>query len=520
MTQVRPSRRAPPPTQPIRTFPRLWSRPAGPSLARLSAPALSVAIAIAVWTSWLYLHVWRRHDRFGTFDNDLGFHAQYVWQLSHGRNFSSILGLPAFGHNATFGYFLLAPFAWLGGGPQFMNFAQTLAVGLGAVPVYVLAKRRLESSWLPAILAVAYLLHPVVTGNVWETFHPETMAMTPLLAGVAAAEHSRWRQYALFLALAIVWKTDVALFIAMLGIRVARRHHKKVGLATLGLASLWFVVCISVVIPHYSGGGTVFGPLYGELGDTPFDVASSTVRDPGAVAERVIDNEPHRYARDLLVPYAFAPVLAPGTLALAAPQAAINLLAEPEFTRDPVDNPHYQALPAVALTLALLDAAARVKRRRPDNIAALVGAVAVCVVAAAIAWSALPNGVKRQHFWSEDGDPLRADRLAALAHVRNQEPTSATYQFVPHLTRRQDIYSFPNPWMKVFYGVENTPLPDPAVVEFLVIDRTLLDETKAELFDCIVTSRSFRRIYVGESGQIEVWQRIADRIADRACQRT
>src|SRR4029453_7518480 len=127
----------------------------------------------------------------------------------------------------------------------------------------------------------------------------------------------------------------------------------RIGLETLALAALWFVAMVSVVIPHYSGGGTVFGPLYGDLGDTPFEVAQTGLAHPSQVTDRVVENRPHRYFRDLLAPYGFVPVLAPGTMALAAPQFAINLLALPKFTRDPFDNPHYQALPIVAITLAL-----------------------------------------------------------------------------------------------------------------------------------------------------------------------
>ena len=115
--------------------------------AFLDAPFATLLVAITVWVGWLGLHVWRRHDRFSTFDNDLGFHTQFVWLISHGKWFSSILGLPAFGHNATFGYFLLAPFSWLGGGAQFLDLTQTLAIGLGAVPVYLIARDRLGRPW-------------------------------------------------------------------------------------------------------------------------------------------------------------------------------------------------------------------------------------------------------------------------------------------------------------------------------------------------------------------------------------
>ncbi|MEO5837286.1 MAG: DUF2079 domain-containing protein [Acidimicrobiales bacterium] len=493
-------------------------RPAA-RIRAIDAPAITVLAGIVVWIAWMYLNVWRRHDRYGTFDNDLGFHSQYVWLLSHGKSFSSILGLPVFGHNATFGYFLFIPFARLGAGPQFLDFAQTVAVALGAWPVFRLAHRRLDSRWACATLAGVYLLHPVVVGNVWETFHPEAMAMAPLLAAVLAAEEGKWRRYAVLILFAMLWKTDVALFVMMLGLRVRRRHDLRKGVYTFAAGALWFTVCVSLLIPHYSGGGTVFGPLYGDLGDTPFEVAQTGLSHPTEVTERIVDNRPHQYFRDLLVPYGFVPVLAPGTLALGAPQFAINMLALPTFTRDPFDNPHYQALPVVALTLALLDAVARIRKRWPAYLDVVIGAVAVLAITFAIAWSALSNGVRRVHFWNEDGDVLRPDKDAAMALVGPGDPVSATYLFVPHLTRRDYVYSFPNPWMKVFYGVEKTELLDPARVQWLAVDTTLLNDDFNAVYDCIIESGAFEFRQRSDDRTIEVWERRPGRTDDRACQR-
>ena len=141
-----------------------------------------VAVAIILWVGFLYLDVWRRHDRFGTFDNDLGFHTQYVWLLARGKVFSTILGLPAFGHNATFGYFLFAPFSWIGlGGPQFLDFVQAVVVARRGPRVCAGPPPAWLRMGADGARTRVYLLHPVVQGNVWETFHPEAMAMTPLL---------------------------------------------------------------------------------------------------------------------------------------------------------------------------------------------------------------------------------------------------------------------------------------------------------------------------------------------------
>ena len=489
--------------------------------ASLDAPFAALLVTITVWVAWLGLHVWRRHDRFSTFDNDLGFHTQFVWLISRGKWFSTILGLPAFGHNATFGYFLLAPFTWLGAGPQFLDLTQTLAIGLGAIPVYLIARDRLGRPWPAVALGIAWLLHPVVVGNVWETFHPEAMAMTPLLGAYCAAVRGRWTWYGVFLGLALIWKSDVSLFVLMLGVLVAWRWNRRAGLATIGVAAIWFVAVVMVMIPRFSGGGTVFGPLYGDLGDSPTAVMSTAVHHPTAILRRLGSTDPERYARDLLAPYAFVPVLGLPALALGAPQYLVSLLSDQPFTHDPFDNPHYQALSAVALTLGLIEGLVFLRRRRVALLNGAVGTVVALSLACSTAWAPVPWGVRWDHYWQHDGSTSRADKLEALQVIGPDASVSAQYLLVSHLAQRERVYSFPNPWRNVFYGVQGTKEPNPSVVRYLVVDHTNMNDSDKRDFECIVASGAFRTIFNRQSG-IHLLERSTwperSRPADLKCQ--
>jgi hypothetical protein len=73
--------------------------------------------------------------------------------------------------------------------------------------------------------------------------------------------------------------------------------------------------------------------------------------------------------------------------------------------------------------------------------------------------------------------------------------------------------------MKIFYGVEKTPLPDPARVEWLAIDTTLLNDEFRIVYACIIDSGSFALRQQSDDHTIEVWQRVPGRTDDRACQR-
>jgi uncharacterized membrane protein len=487
------------------------------ALARREPSTVVLAVATLAWTFVMYLAVWRRHDRYGSFDLDLGFHTQLVWQLARGRSFSTILGLSAFGHNATFGYFLLAPLSWAGlGSPQSLDLINTLAVASAVVPIHVLARRRLGAGWPAAAIAMAWLLHPVVQNLVWETFHPEVVAVPFLLWAYVFADGRRWAPYWGCLGLAIAWKADVALFLVMLGAWVAWRRHRDVGLVTVAIGWTWAVVMLLVVIPGSSDGGTVYGALYGDLGDAPTEVALNSIRHPDRALRHLRDSDPVRYSRDLLAPYGLVPAIAPSAAALALPQYAIDLLSEDPSPRRFDWAPHYQALPMVALSIALVEAMGLLRHRWAGMVVPVCGVVVACGLATTVASGALPIGVKRQQFWSEDGDPLRAAKDAAVDVVGADDGVSASYLLTAHLAEREVAYTFPNPWRKQFYGVEATPRGRPQDVELLVLDETLVSVTDREVLACVLGAGTFDEAFREET--IVVYRRLAGVAAtDAAC---
>jgi hypothetical protein len=85
---------------------------------------------------------------------------------------------------------------------------------------------------------------------------------------------------------------------------------------------------------------------------------------------------------------------------------------------------------------------------------------------------------------------LQADRQsakqAALDVVPDGAPTSALYNFVPHLAHRDQIYDFPVPWRNVNWGVHGEHLADPADVQWIVVDRRSLGPDDVALLKHLV----------------------------------
>ena len=503
------------------------------------APWFLLLAAIAIWCALFGVHVTWRHEWFGTFDHDLGIWDQAIWKLAHGKSFVTVRGLDVFGFHLSPALYLYAPFYWLGAGPEFLNLTMIFALGLGAIPVYRIAEHYLKNEWYSLVVALAFLVNYGAQWMLHETFHPEVVAITPLLFAYEASLHGRWKIMAIWLAFALMWKEDVALVGAMLGLLlmfrgwagsrspVARQrpaaawfvaagavlvaviakgifphssnsillgaivaavliirgtrvkdgpagqlHATVVGLYVFIGCVLWFVVATRLVIPGFNDGGNFTDELLGDLGSSPREIVTTAIVDPMRVAEHLDRSEPHRYLTELSAAYGLVPLSAPFLFVLALPQLLINLLGQYNFFWS--TRLHYAALPIYATTLAAIEGVASWRRLAMRRF--LVGLIAVGSFYTGVVWGLTPASPKyEQGFWSLDPSPQQADFENAVGLPRRGDAVSAMYLLVPHLTHRDEIYTFPNPWLANNWAIHGENRPPPDTVDWLILNPSTLD---------------------------------------------
>jgi uncharacterized membrane protein len=460
---------------------------------RVHPAALLLGAAIVVWIVTFAILVVRRQDRFWSVDFDMGIYDQAVWLLARGHDFITVRGLPVFGHHATFGLFLFAPASWLGAGPDFLNVTQVTVLALGAVPLFLLARHRGLGPWPSAALGAAYLLHPALQFLGWELLHPETIAITPLLCAYLCAVRRSWGWFAAWAVLAVSFKEDLALAVLVLGLVVAFRPRRqpgdrRAGLVVAGLAALWFVGVTQLMLPMVSGHPAHYEALYGGVGGSPTGVIDTALRDPGEIAGRVFSSESGEFAWKLVAPFGVTALLAPGALIIGLPQFGADVLSDVSWTR--AITYHYAALPLAAVAIAAVEGVAFVVRRFGGATRWLVpGFVLACALASTIAWGPSPIGQEYGNGWWPPETDTRLDaKRAAVDVVPSDASVSAVYTFVPQLSRREEIYTFPNPWRASNWGYEGRGTPDPASVHWLAIDRTALGPADSALLERILTS--------------------------------
>ena len=125
-----------------------------------------------------------RHSAFVTGRFDLGNMVQAVWSTAHGHplRMTNLHGdqISRLAAHVDPILVLFAPLWWIWPSPNMLLVVQAALIGLGALPIFLLARKHLASARVGVGFALAYLLYPATGWLALNEFHPVALA-TPLL---------------------------------------------------------------------------------------------------------------------------------------------------------------------------------------------------------------------------------------------------------------------------------------------------------------------------------------------------
>ena len=463
-------------------------------MVRRWGPVVVLWAMVAAYVAVFGTLTWRQQANYGTFGFDMGIHDQGIWLTSQFTEpFVTVRGMNYFGHHVNLVALLYAPAYWLGAGPHFLYLTETVALALGAVPLWLLARLRLGSgrggdahlaAWWALVPAGAWLLHPSVQWINWWHWHPEAMAITPLLFAWWFAVRKRWRWFGLCVGLALLCKEDVALAVAFLGVTILVVRSVRVrgaGVMTMMAGVAWFVACTRAVIPAILGTTPFYErELFPEWGTSLPSVLWAIVTSPGKLLSTVFESGRVEYYGKLLGPFGvFAPATGFPLLLVGAPQTGVNVLSSLPGTYD--IRFQYSSMVLVGVALASVEGLGRLHAMSTARWARLLaGAATLTMAFGAIAgntwWSPSPLADEfHSGIWARR-IPRHDVFDRAVAMVPDDASVSASYYLIPHLTHRRAAYEWPNPWELVNWGLSGEDAPPPSSVEWLVLDRTLGQE--------------------------------------------
>jgi uncharacterized membrane protein len=391
-----------------------------------------------------------RHRAFATGRFDLGNMVQAVWSTAHGHPLQ-ITGLRGDQISRLGAHFdpILAAFAplWLvWPSPDMLLVAQAVAVAVGAMPVYWLARKHLGSDRAALGFALAYLVYPPTQWLTLNEFHPVALACPLLLFAIWFLDEGRLLPFATFAALAATTKEEIALVVAGLGVWYALAHGRRLTGAVVAVAGVAVaLVAIELVIPHFNRAGTSsFFTRYSQVGSTPGGIVHTAVTDPWKIVTTALTGRGLGYLVRLALPLGLLVLLSPLALIAALPELAVNLLSAAD-TQTSIRF-HYTAGLIPVLVAAAIFGAARLVRYRPQApVATFVVIVAVAsnyLLGPVPLWRYFPGGQQTQAHAAEVSEH---DRIAsrALRLIPANAVVSASNSLGAHLSARRRVLSFP-----------------------------------------------------------------------------
>jgi uncharacterized membrane protein len=373
---------------------------------------------------------------------DLGNMVQAIWNTLHGH-FLETTTLN--GHQRSrLGFHvdpflvLLAPLFWIWSSPIMLLVLQAFAVASGALPVFWLARKHLDSPRAGAQFAFAYLLYPATQFNAFTIgagFHPVSFAVPLILFAVWFLDEDRLLAFSVVALLAFTTKEELALAVGCLGIWYAfRRGHRLFGLGVFAAGLFVTVFNFLWVIPHFAPKGVEpFAGRYTAVGGTPHGIVHKLFTDPAAFVHAVASGHKAGFVALLLVPFLglwlFEPLLFLG----AVPDLAINLISSnPNQTT--VQFQYTAGIVPFVVAASVLGAA-RFKRRALDL---SMWSLAAC--AAVAIYSPIYLGASDVRAL---GSPLVAAKAHAVSLIPHGIPVAVSNQLGGRLSARRYVYTFP-----------------------------------------------------------------------------
>jgi uncharacterized membrane protein len=466
------------------------AKPAQVRHRTVHAARLAVWIGAALFFAvYGYLTV-RQFRRFHVTAFDFAIFDQGLWLLGNLEPpFATVRGLHLFADHSSYVLVPLAFFYRLWPRSEALILLTTAMLAMGGPLSYWVARRAGSSPRLAAVVGLGYLLAPAVAWNARDGFHPEVIVLPLVVAafGLLLIDRDVWAVVAV--AVALTAKEDVALLIVPFGLWVSWQLGKRrTGLWIAGLGVAAMALSFFVLLPHFSPTGELlYNDRYAELGSTPLGVALGIVTRPAVLAGALTDPWRLGYLAALVLPMPLA-LLAPRALLIAVPTALANVLSAHVYQYD--IRYHYTLYIVAAVVIAAAVGAAQMTHRSEEAKRNAIGLSLVVAMIFQLTIAPNPLGLSRR--WATE-DAEYEDIEAALAMIPDDAVVSAWTTFVPHLSHRETVYLFPNPWRRHNYGARDAALPDPAAVDW-VMTRTDVDPKFLKVLDELGSSGEFTTV--------------------------
>ena len=390
-----------------------------------------VGWAIAISTIILFASSSLRHALFQSNAWDLGIFDQAVYLISQGQSpFSSFLGFHILGDHAALIFYPLALLYQIYPHVSWLLAVQAVALSLGALPTWYLARHAGVREKQATTIAVVYLLYPLIFNINLFDFHPEVIALPSILGVILAARLGHLLWFCLGIIVILSCKAVLSLTVAAMGFWLLVFEKKNFyGAIALVAGIAWFIIATGLIIPFFGNEtATVARHLfrYSYLGSSFIVIVKNLIQSPWLLLQGIFTLANLEYLILLLIPviWGIAPThLIP--LIGAIPCLTMNILADSLTQKNLVHQYSLTVLPFLILVVISTLAAGKGLLKTPR----------VIILWSLITFLALAKFGYFASLYLQSLHTWQATR-EAIALVQTKGSILTGSEIAPHLTHR------------------------------------------------------------------------------------
>ncbi len=365
-----------------------------------------------------------RHNHFQSGGFDLGLYDQAVWKFGHLQDaYNTVKQRIIFGDHLILTLPIFGLLFYLWDDVRLLLVMQAGAIAFSAIPIFLIAKRRLGSKIAAICIAVIYSLFYGIQYGVYFDFHP-------IIVGVAILS---W--------LAYFWESKkTALFWITFVIALATQEN--MGIAVAGLAALFFfrkqhwkqAIIVGIVGIAYSFIATKISATFSPVG---YEYLPQLPKNISDLFLRLFDSEEKRLV--WLYSYAnmgFIPLFSFGSLIAVFADLSQYFVTGPEFSRMWSPFMHHRAILAPFLILGTIDVLQRIKIIKVITIISVI--LLVITIVTQYYFHFPLNKLVKSDYWKEEA--WMNDTRTMLASIPREFSIATQQNLVPHLSHRNEIY--------------------------------------------------------------------------------
>lgn len=427
------------------------------------ADALTIGFVGAHALLTIVLVVIRHHYYNPVLGEDTGYYNQIFWSTLQGEFFRGSLTQARYSdppissefgaHNSPI-LFLLLPAYWIHPSFYTLLVLRNLALSASALPVYFLAKSRLDGA-VALGLAVCYLLSPNLIYQSVGAFYPLQFAALFLALAFFFFDRDRFPLFMLFFLLALSVREEIALTAVLFGVYAffLRRAWRWVVTPAV-LSIIWWYISVHLVMVPSRIALEDLEEFYRVFPNGFSSAPGVLIRHPFEFMRLIFAWENVAYLYQLLKSTAGMALATPAILFIF-PATLINLIVGAFWKTTTSIDMHYSLVASVCLSVALVYGVARLARlHRLFG----TGERAFALTLTLLLVPPILLGVKDIiSYGSGSGQTLLSDflprpydaTLDRIARVIESEPDAAIAApsiLLPRLSRRRELYNANRLW--------------------------------------------------------------------------